>query len=486
MIRRVEDATIVAMKMIWDFYSEADLENFDYEYKSELDPQNIEGWAKEIVAFANSEDGGAMFVGVNDDRSIKGHSAKMIDKFKRMVIDNVSRYVRPIPDFDMQSVDIDGGHQTYFLRIEVPSAPTMTKYHRGDYNDVVYIRKDGETTPASPEEIAELALKGRYRVFDREKTKIPFDENRFTVLAATIEEQSKSQLTFSRALLEGAGGVTEDGFLTNAGRVFMDGLNDREVNVHCRLWPGFDRGSDETIDDQEFIGNLLELYKNASAFIRRNSHQGFVKGESGESGKVSYPQLAIHEALVNALAHRDYTIMGSQIDVDIYKDRLEITVPGSFLQTKAAQDYSSLDEIGSKRRNQSICDIFELCGMMQRNGSGFRKIHSLYLDYSNEYSPSIHSNRDSFRITLMDLTYSESATIPNREESRGGLSELQEAVLSFCSEAPKTTAEIQSITPYRSRASFRTYVLNPLLERNLLKRIGNAQSPNVRYIAVKP
>ena len=161
MIRRVEDATIVAMKMIWDFYSEADLENFDYEYKSELDPQNIEGWAKEIVAFANSEDGGAMFVGVNDDRSIKGHSAKMIDKFKRMVIDNVSRYVRPIPDFDMQSVDIDGGHQTYFLRIEVPSAPTMTKYHRGDYNDVVYIRKDGETTPASPEEIAELALKGR-------------------------------------------------------------------------------------------------------------------------------------------------------------------------------------------------------------------------------------------------------------------------------------------------------------------------------------
>ena len=277
MIRRVEDATIVAMKMIWDFYSEADLENFDCEYKSELDPQNIEGWAKEIVAFANSEDGGAMFVGVNDDRSIKGHSAKMIDKFKRMVIDNVSRYVRPIPDFDMQSVDIDGGHQTYFLRIEVPSAPTMTKYHRGDYNDVVYIRKDGETTPASPEEIAELALKGRYRVFDREKTKIPFDENRFTVLAATIEEQSKSQLTFSRALLEGAGGVTEDGSLTNAGRVFMDGLNDREVNVHCRLWPGFDRGSDETIDDQESIGNLLELYKNASAFIRRHYHQGFVK-----------------------------------------------------------------------------------------------------------------------------------------------------------------------------------------------------------------
>lgn len=91
------------MKMIWDFYGEADLENFDYEYKSELDPQNIEGWVKEIVAFANSEDGGAMFVGVNDDRSVKGHSAKMIDKFKRMVIDNVSRYVRPIPDFDMQS-----------------------------------------------------------------------------------------------------------------------------------------------------------------------------------------------------------------------------------------------------------------------------------------------------------------------------------------------------------------------------------------------
>ena len=59
------------MKMIWEFYSEADLENADYEYKAELDPKNIEGWAKEIVAFANSEEGGTMFVGVNDDRSIK-------------------------------------------------------------------------------------------------------------------------------------------------------------------------------------------------------------------------------------------------------------------------------------------------------------------------------------------------------------------------------------------------------------------------------
>ena len=49
----------------------------------------------------------------------------------------------------------------------------------------------------------------------------------------------------------------------------------------------------------------------------------------GRSEIRSYPKEAIREVLVNAIAHRDYAIIGTQIDVDIYADRIEVVSPGS-------------------------------------------------------------------------------------------------------------------------------------------------------------
>ena len=74
------------------------------------------------------------------------------------------------------------------------------------------------------------------------------------------------------------------------------------------------------------------------------------------------------EALVNAVAHRDYSIAGTQIDVDIYCDRIEIVSPGSWLLPKNYEEYP-IGSIPSIRRNTIIAACLDEANLMERGGT---------------------------------------------------------------------------------------------------------------------
>ncbi len=93
----------------------------------------------------------------------------------------------------------------------------------------------------------------------------------------------------------------------------------------------------------------------------------------------SYPLQAIREALVNAIAHRDYSIYGTQIDVDIYIDRLEIMSPGSWLLPFPYENYD-IDSIHSVRRNSIIAAALDAASLMERSGTGIQTIMASYKD----------------------------------------------------------------------------------------------------------
>jgi predicted HTH transcriptional regulator len=82
---------------------------------------------------------------------------------------------------------------------------------------------------------------------------------------------------------------------------------------------------------------------------------------------------AVFEAFANALRHRDYTVIGSEVHVDMFDDKLEIYSPGGIVDRTLIQN-RDIDKVLSTRRNPIIAEIFHRLDFVERRGSGLQKI----------------------------------------------------------------------------------------------------------------
>jgi ATP-dependent DNA helicase RecG len=482
------------MKHISQWLEKADFENSDFEYKSVLNPDKPEKWAKTIVAFGNCH-GGCIAVGVDDDGFAFGLDHKAIDEAKLLVNREIERMVEPKALVTFEPLEVDKGK--YALLIRVPESKNKPVFlHSGDYSYIIYVRKDGESVPAGKDELVSIIKNSSNEPFDTRVTTIKYDPSDFSDFNSVFTEKKSNpeHRPVSLKELVSAGGVTEDGFLTNAGLLFSDSCSSKDTLVHCRFWDGYAKGEDKIADDKEYQGDLVKTYKDSLAFIRRNSKTGLVKIPSGQIPAFSYTERALQEALVNALAHRDYDVKGTQIDVDLFLDRLEITSPGPLPLSKPAQDYV-LADIPSVRRNTNICDMFVLLALMERSGSGFDKIVDDYSPLAPDRQPKAFSNEDWFTLTLPDMQFAKEPVKPNPSPLAsaipeklsfapisGGVRDYDPDILAFCYSTPKSRAEIQLHVGAKSRSHFFLDVLTPLIDAGYLKPTqSNPNSSKQKY-----
>ena len=191
--------------------------------------------------------------------------------------------------------------------------------------------------------------------------------------------------------------------------------------MFCTRWNGLEKGSiyDDAIDDKEFEGNLVYLLQNAADFIRTNSKVRFAKAATERIDKPDYAERTITEALVNALIHRDYLIIGSEVHVDMFDDWLEITSPGGMFGGINVQD-QEINNIKSERRNPIIADLFHRMRYMERRGSGLRKIvneTAKLPGYTEEYRPVFHSTPTSFTVVIKNVNYHMNGTTIHQEHT---------------------------------------------------------------------
>ena len=150
------------------------------------------------------------------------------------------------------------------------------------------------------------------------------------------------------------------------------------------------------------------MIENEEAFIKRNARMMWRKTPNSREELPEYVERSYHEALVNALAHRDYLVYGSEVHIDIYDDRLEIYSPGGMPDGSMIQDRDPLT-VPSTRRNPVLADVFNRLGYMERKGSGFGKILNGYktqINYTEDKRPTFRSDRYQFTVVMPNLNYS--------------------------------------------------------------------------------
>jgi len=454
---------------ITEIYSDVINEDMKYEYKAVLNSDNPVKWAKTIVAYANGE-GGILFVGVSNSGEAFGLDLEEIDKTKNLIAIVNDRHIFPHVKikYMMRSVDVDA--ERFVLAVCISPADSVIRYREGDFNETVYIKGDGNSTPATPEDI--IALSKRKFGIDNETTEIKYTPEDWKEYIELCEKFREDESAPSLKELQNEEIVTKDEYVKSGFVMFSDNYDKDDSMISCRLWKGKNK-TGTVLDSERYKGSLAYVFRAAFSFIERNTKTGWHKSENGGRKEVrSYPKEAIREALVNAIAHRDYAIAGTQIDIDIYDDRIDIISPGTWLLPKGYEEYP-VGSIPSIRRNAIIATCLDVANLMERGGTGFQTMIESYKDSGQNLQPVVMIYPGFLDLRLFDRLYEENI-IPELDEDK--LSDHEKLILMLREKGPMPVKELQEALQYRNRNTFLKNVINPLMDSDIIYRDGDKKS----------
>ena len=295
-------------------------------------------------------------------------------------------------------------------------------YYEGDGQLIAFMRIGNESVPATPSQLRELVLRGSGESYDSLKSRYDFNNMSFTKLKSVYKQRTGN--TFENTDYESFGLIDENGNLTNAGAILADESPVRHSRLFCTRWNGLTKASGivDALDDKEYTGSLVTLLQAGTDFVRNNSKKAWRKVDDGRIEMPDYPDRAVLEGVVNALIHRNYMEIGSEVHIDMFDDRIEIYSPGGMVSGISLEGKDLL-KIPSKRRNPILADIFSRLKYMERRGSGFKKILADYeeqVEFDETKMPVFEADNDDFTLTLYNLNYGSNYAIHANEEKIHG------------------------------------------------------------------
>lgn len=383
-------------------------ENSYVEFKLDFISPNDLG--EVIVGFANS-DGGKVLLGINDNGDIVGITK---DKLEEWVINVCRNNCEPGVIPFIETIEVEPSKKVMIVTIP-KGLGSIYKTNRGRW----LIRVGSTSRDASPEELARLFQQRgvvhfdiapvpntgfdhldmqRVRYYWEVKRKLNLDE---------IETKLEDMLVNSQVLTQ----TNEGKFLTIAGALIFTKDPGRflpQAGITAVRFKGDDL-SYETLDREDIEGSLINAYDEKGEILEHGTIEKAIRFVERNTSTFSYmdgivrkdvPQYlkeSLREAIVNAVAHRHYSIIGSKIRLFVFKDRLEVRSPGKLPNTVTIEQMKTSCHYA---RNPVIVRFLQHFGYVEDIGLGVpNKIIKLMKEHSGK-EPELREIGEEFIVTL--------------------------------------------------------------------------------------
>ena len=343
-------------------------EGYNVDFKRSV-PSKVRELTEEVCSFLNAA-GGYLLIGVNDSNAIVGAE---IDNSKRSAIQGSIGEISPMCHYSMYDVDV-AGKKVWV--IEVPSGKNKPYFFSG----CTYLREGANSQKlTNVEEIREIFQRHERIYFDAiplSKVNLleQLDKDNFLEFkkeAHIVSDVDDFQVLDSMRVFDDnniakSGGVLF--FAQHPENVFFNAV------VRCVLFKGTDKVY--IIDDKTFGGPLLQQYNKAIEWLKGKLQVAYeIEGTGPRKEVWEIPLEVFKEAIINALAHRDYDEQGASITIEMFDDRVEITNPGTLLPV-VAKNFGRK----SLSRNPLIFGLFTRMHLVEHIGSGIPRMCKEMLD----------------------------------------------------------------------------------------------------------
>lgn len=412
--------------------------------------------APEMVAFANAN-GGHVYVGIADSGETK--AVTLTNRLKSQITDTARNCD---PGLQVQVHEDKSG----VIVIEVPEG--RDKPYR--CKEGFFLRIGPNSQKLTRDEIVRLihhAGKIRFDELINEEFAFPHDFDH-----ASWEEFKRlagypPKMRVEDALVNlGVASLQEKKLLfTNAAILFFTKDPQRfhpEAKTTCLKYRGASRY--DITDRRELGGTLLKQMDAAMAFFDRyNARQLKITGAPRHEEWEDYPTVAVREAVINALVHRDYFYDSSHVYFHLYDGYLEIDNPGGLIKGL------TLDDLGSKaaRRNRMLADLMQRAGYIENAGTGILRMREALKKNNNP--PAEISATNFFSVKFLARP---------RDLTEDSLTERQRRLYAFAAQGvPVSKTECQRAINVGSDTTLGE--LKVLIAKGLIQQTGKGK--NTRY-----
>jgi len=429
-----------------------------------LPDPDIEGLAETLVAFANA-DGGTVLVGITQGGELTGD---VLAEDVEALLSRALGHCRPLVVTQWGQAELPQG---LVVHISVPRSPELHSLADGR----VLIRQGSENRPLGGDAIRQLAATKSSGDFESEPV---IGAKRADLQDDVIEEYMEKRAERGRRPISSTvddhlasiGALTSDGTPTTSG-LLLFGKRPQEYLpqsgvVFVRFVGSEPRGKDGMAGygrRAELEGPLARLIEAAWNITWEEMRVGAVVVELKREEQPEYPGFAVREALVNAIAHRDYRLSGRRVEIRMFEDRLEVISPGGL------PGYITVDNIVDEhfsRNPRLVAGLFQW-GYIEELGLGIDRMIEEMLQHGHP-PPEFKATPYSFRVTLRNAR--ERRPVPVWEHN---MNERQMRALAHVQEFGRiTNRDYREICPTVTAETLRLDLAD-LVSKGLLLKIGD-------------